>query len=368
MMNRMIVGNLVHRPLRSLISVVAVALEVTLILLIVGLSLGMLQDVRTRTAGIGADVLVLPPGSSFIGGLTGAPMPIKIGGVLAKLPHVKSVAPVITQLTSAGALEIIAGIDLPSYESMSSGFHYLEGGPFQGSYDVLVDDLFAQSKNARVGDTIEILNNKFRICGIVERGKGARKFVPLNTLQDLIGAKDKATIIYLKLDDPANADAVVDEIKHVPGMERYVANSMASYLAMMTTSNYPGLSTFIKVVVGISVVIGFIVIFQAMYTAVMERTREIGILKSMGASKVYIVNVVLRETVLLALGGIVLGIIVSLAARAALAQRFPLLQVVVDGGWIVRATLIAIAGAIVGALYPAFKAAQKDPIDALAYE
>src|SRR4030088_1765762 len=368
MMNRMIVGNLVHRPLRSLISVVAVALEVTLILLIVGLSLGSLQDTSTRTAGIGADVLVLPPGSSFIAGLTGAPMPIKIGDVLAKLPHVKSVAPVITQLTSAGTLEIIAGIDLPSYESMSAGFHYLEGGPFQGPYDVLVDDLFAKSKHARVGETIEILNNKFRICGIVERGKGARKFVPLSTLQDLIGAKDKATIFYLKLDDPTNADAVVDEIKHVPGMERYVANSMASYLAMMTTSNYPGLSTFIKVVVGISVVIGFIVIFQAMYTAVMERTREIGILKSMGASKLYIVNVVLRETVLLALAGIVLGIVVSLAARAALAQRFPLLQVVVAGSWIVRATLIAIAGAIAGALYPAFKAAQKDPIDALAYE
>src|ERR1039458_7101549 len=189
MMNRMIVGNLVHRPLRSLISVVAVALEVTLILLIVGLSLGILQDSRTRTAGIGADVLVLPPGSSFIAGLTGAPMPIKIGGVLAKLPHVTSVAPVITQLTSAGTLETIAGIDLPSYESMSAGFHYLEGGPFQGPYDVLVDDLFAKSKHAKVGDTIEILNNKFRISGIVERGKGGRKFVPLNTLQDLIGAK-----------------------------------------------------------------------------------------------------------------------------------------------------------------------------------
>jgi len=368
MMNRMIVGNLVHRPIRSLISIVAVALEVTLILLIVGLSLGMLADSRSRTAGIGADVLVLPPGSSFIVGLTGAPMPIKIGGVLAKLPHVEYVAPVVTQISSAGALEVIAGIDLPSYESMSGGFRYLAGGPFEGPYDVLVDDLFAKSKHAKVGDTIEILNNKFHICGIVERGKGARKFVPLSTLQDLIGAKDKATIFYLKLDDPANADAVVDEIKSVPGMERYVVNSMASYLAMMTTSNYPGLSTFIKVVIGISVVIGFIVIFQAMYTAVMERTREIGILKSMGASKLYIVNVVLRETVLLALGGIVLGTVVSLAARMALAQKFPLLQVVVDAGWIARATLIAISGAIAGALYPAFKAAQKDPIDALAYE
>src|SRR5260370_5883781 len=127
MMNRRIVGTLVHRPLRSLISVVAVALEVTLILLIVGLSLGMLQDSRSRTAGIGADVLVMPPGSSFINGLTGAPMPIKIGGVLAQLPHVTSVAPVATQITSTCSIEIIDGIDLPSYESMSSGFHYLQG-------------------------------------------------------------------------------------------------------------------------------------------------------------------------------------------------------------------------------------------------
>jgi putative ABC transport system permease protein len=368
MMNRMIVGNLVHRPVRSLISIVAVALEVTLILLIVGLCLGMLRDNRSRNAGIGADVIVLPPGSSFISGLTGAPMSVKIGEVLAKLPHVTSVAPVATTISSAGTLEIIAGIDLPSYESLSGGFHFLEGGPFQAPYDVLVDDLFAQSKHIKVGDTIDILNNKFRISGIVERGKGARKFVQLSTLQDLIGAKDKATIFYLKLDDPANADAVVDEIKHVPGMERHTVNTMASYLAAMSTSNIPMLSTFINVVVGISMVIGFIVIFQAMYTAVMERTREIGILKSMGASKFYIVNVVLRETFLLALAGIVLGIGISMASRVALAHKFPLMQVVVDGGWIIRATVISIVGALLGALYPAFKAAQKDPIDALAYE
>ena len=118
---------------------------------------------------------------------------------------------------------------------------------------------------------------------------------------------------------------MVDEIKNVPGMERYMANSMASYLAMMTTSNYPGLSTFIDVVVGISVVIGFIVIFQAMYTAVMERTREIGILKAMGASKFYIVNVVLRETALLALAGIVLGIVVSPVSYTHLCVDFRLI-------------------------------------------
>jgi putative ABC transport system permease protein len=368
MMNKMIVGNLVHRPIRSLISMVAIALEVMMILLIVGLSLGMLKDSRNRTAGIGADVIVLPPGSSFIVGLTGAPMPIKVGGVLAKLPHVVSVAPVITQVSTVGTLEVIAGIDLKSYETMSEPFHYIQGGPFQGPDDALIDEVLAKSKHLKVGDRVEILAHNFRVAGIVAQGKGARKFLQLVVLQDLIGAKDKASVFYLKLDNPANADLVADEVKKVPGMERYVATSMAYYLSMMTPSNYPGLSTFIDVVIGISVVIGFIVIFQAMYTAVMERTREIGILKSIGASKLYIVNVILRETVLLAFGGIILGVIVSLVARRGLVHRLPTLQIIVTGRWILNAALIAVGGALLGALYPAYRAAQKDPIEALAYE
>ena len=368
MMNRMIVANLVHRPIRSLISMVAIALEVTLILLVVGLLLGMLNDSKQRSAGIGADVIVMPPGSSFLFGLTGAPMSIKVGQILAKLPHVATVAPVVTQISTSGAVEVIAGIDLDSYQRLSGPFHYVSGGPFQGPDDALVDDLFARSKKVHVGDSIEILNHNFRIAGIVEQGKGARKFLQLPVLQDLMGAQGKASIFYVKTDNPGDADVVVDEVKRVPGMERYVATSMAYYLSMMTPSNIPGLTKVIDVVIGISVVIGFIVIFQAMYTAVMERTREIGILKSMGASKLYIVNVVLRETVLLAIGGILLGIAVSFAARVGLLQKLPLLRVMITTDWIVKATMIAIVGAIAGALYPAYKAAQKDPIDALAYE
>lgn len=368
MMNKMIVSNLLHRPLRSLISIVAIALEVTLILLIVGLSLGMLSDSRQRQEGIGADVLVLPPGSSAIVSITGAPAPIKVADILAKLPHVALVSPVLMQVSTSGTLEAIYGIDLKSYESLGGPFTYLHGGPFQGPNDALVDDFFAQSKHVKVGDTIEILNQNFRVAGIVAHGKGARKFLPITTLQDLVGAQGKASAFYMKLDDPSNADAVVNEIKNVPGMGTYVVRSMREYLSMMTPSSYPGLRTFINVVIGISVTIGFIVIFQAMYTAVMERTREIGILKSMGASKFYIVNVILRETVLLAIAGIIVGVAISVAARLGLQQRLPTLPVVVSGGWIIRATVIAIVGAVLGALYPAYKAAQKDPIDALAYE
>jgi|SRR5579863_6236911 len=367
MMNKMIVANLAHRPVRSLVSIVAIALEVTLILLLVGLCLGLLNDSRQRQAGIGADVVVMPPGSSYIVGLTGAPMPIKVGGILARLPHVVTVAPVVTQVSTAGALEIIAGIDLNSYEKLGGPFQYVAGGPFKNPDDCLIDQLYASTKHIKVGDKIEILNNAFRVSGIVEPGKGARKFLPIGVLQDLVGAQGKASIFYLKLDNPNNAEEVVNEIKNVPGMEKYVAASMTYYLSMMTTSNYPGVSKFIDFVIAIAVIVGFMVIFQAMYTAVMERTREIGILKSLGASKFYIVNVILRETILLAIGGILVGIAFSLAARSAIDHKSTL-RVIVTGGWIAKATGIAIVGAILGALYPAYQAAQKDPIDALAYE
>ena len=367
-MNKMIVANLLHRPIRSLISIIAVALEVILILLIVGLSMGMLNDARTRQEGIGADVMVTPPGSSFLSGITGAPVSVKVATVLRKLPHVVAVAPIITQLTTTGNVEVLYGIDLKSFEQLSGGFHYLAGGPFQGPNDVLVDDFFAQSQRVKVDDKIEILNHPFRIAGIVEHGKGARKFLPMSTLQELIGAAGKASAFYVKLDNPANADAVVKEIRTVPGMQTYAIRSMREYLSMMTPANLPGLSTFIHVVIGIAVTIGFIVIFQAMYAAVMERTREIGILKSLGASKFYIVNAILRETALLAVLGIALGIAISFAARVGIRQRFPTLPMQLPPGWLMRATAIAIIGALIGALYPAFKAAQKDPIDALAYE
>ena len=367
-MNRMILANLVHRPFRTIISVVAVAVEVTLILLIVGIMLGMLNDSKNRQAGIGADIMVQPPGSSLLMGVSGAPVSVKVAEKLGKLPHVVAVTPVVTQITTAGNVEVLDGIDLPSFDAVSGGFRYLSGGPFQQPYDMIIDDLEAGSKHRKVGDTVEALNHQFRICGIVEHGKGARKYVPMTTLQDLIGALGKASIFYVKLDNPNNADEVVRAIKSIPGMQQYGVHSLKEYLSLMTSASIPGLTTVIDVVIGIAMIIGFIVIFQAMYAAVMERTREIGILKSLGAGKLYIVNVVLRETLLIAIGGVILGIAISYAARVGLRAKFQTLPVLITYGWLVKAAIIALIGSLLGAFYPAMKAAQKDPIDALAYE
>jgi putative ABC transport system permease protein len=368
MMNKMVVANLVQRPVRSLISVSAVALEVILILLIVSFFYGQLNGSKASQVGVGADVMVQAPGASALVGVSGAPVPVKISGKLKELPHVVVAAPVIWELTTKPTLEIIYGIDFESYNSISPGFRFLSGGSFQGPNDVIVDDYFAGANHAKVGSTVKILDHDFRVAGIVEHGKGARKFIPLTTMQDLIGAPDHASVFYLKLDDAASAGAVVNEIKQIPGMENYSVRSMQEYLSMMTPENLPGFETSIRIVVAISMIIGFLVIFQSMYTAIMERTREIGILKSLGASKLYIVNAVLRETALLAIVGIVVGVVISIATRRVILMERPMLRLFWSNEWVLRATILSLAGALLGALYPAFKAAQKDPIEALAYE
>jgi len=367
-MNRLVISNLVHRPLRSLISIFAIALEVTLILLIAGFSYGMLNDSKTRQAGIGADLLVQPAGSSILVGFTTNPMSVKIGDVVGKLPHVAVVSPVMWQFITAGNVEIIYGIDLKTYESLGSPFAYLSGGPFRDPDDVIVDDKYANDHHTKIGDTQELWSHKFRVCGIVEHGKGARRFLRLSTMQSLVGAQGKASVFYVRLDDPKNADLVVSEVKNVEGMGTYTVHSTAEFLSTMTPEHLPGFNLFIEIVVGVAMVIGFMVIFQSMYTAVMERTREIGILKSMGASRSYILGVVLRETVLLALAGTALGIGISYLAKFLLTHRFHVLPMLLTGEWILRATVIAMVGALLGAIYPAIKAARKDPIDALAYE
>lgn len=338
-----------------------------MILMVVALFYGLLNGSKESQLGVGADLMVMPPGAASIIGLSGAPIPIKVGDILRRLPHVATAVPAVWWFTQKPP-EIIYGIDVASYDTLPPKFHYLSGGPFQGPYDVIVDDFYADGNHKNVGDTIEVLNHEFRISGIVPHGKGCRKCLPLATLQDLVSAQDRASVFYVKVDNPANVGQVEKAIQEIPGMEKYSVRSMPEFLSTMTPDNFPGFDLAIKIVIGVAMVVGFLVIFQSMYTAVMERTREIGILKSLGASKWYIVNVVLRETVLLAIAGIVVGIILSFVTRRVIMFEKPVLRLFWSNEWVLRASVIAVIGALAGALYPALKAAQRDPIDALAYE
>ena len=365
-MNKLVVGNLVHRPLRSLISAFAVAIEVVMILSISAIMLGMLNGQRTRTSGIGMDMITHPGAVTNLIGMSGAAASIQVADVLRTLPHVAVAAPVNIQLTSGKSLENIYGIEYTSYNALRP-FVFLSGGPFTGPNDVIIDD-FQAARGFKVGDTMDILHHPFRICGIVENGKGGRKFIPIETMNAIGGTPGKASVFYLKLDDLKYQETVRKEILATPGMSQYDVQTLDELLSSLTPDKLPGFNIGLRIVIGTAVIIGFLVTFQSMYTAVMERTREIGILKSLGASRLYIVAVVLRETGLLAITGIAVGVGAVYLMRLIFHYKFPTLDFAVTPHWVLSAISIVLTGAIFGARYPALKAAIKDPIDALSYE
>jgi len=372
-MNKLIFANLLHRPLRSIISVLAVAIEVVMILSIVGIFMGMLNDQKARTNGIGADLMMRSSNANNMNGMGATSIPVAFAGVVRKLPHLTVVSPAVLQSSlTQSAVEIISGIDYESYNALRP-FVFLSGGPFKGPNDVIVDDVFARSKNPQtgkpyaVGDTLEVINTPFHICGIVEHGKGFRKSIPLETMDQLIGAPNKATLFYIKVDDRQNDQTVIDEIHGTRGLLNYPIQTMEEWLSTMTPDKMPGFNLALEVVQGIAIIVGFLVIFQTMYTAVLERTREIGILKSMGASKSTVVGVILRETAFLAMIGVILGIGCTYLVRIIMLNATNL-QFQITGHWLLQGAVIAFVGSMLGALYPAWMAALKDPIDALAYE
>jgi len=366
MMGELVTRNLLHRPLRTLIGVMAVAVEVALVVLIVGLTSGLLNETAKRIEGIGADIMLQPPAASIFLGFSGSPMPTKVGERLAQMKYVQAVAPALLQFNSTGGVEVIYGIDPVSFRAVSGGFVFLKGHDMEGPDDLLVDDWAARAKNLKVGDTYNLLNHDWHVVAIIEHGKGARLFVPISTLQDLVGARDKASIFLLKCTRPEHTEDVTGEIRSVlPG---YTIRPLKDFLSLMTSTNIPGLETFIHAMIALAIAIGLLVIFLTMYTTVIERTRDIGVLKSLGANRAFIVRALLTESAALCVFGIAAGVGLSYAVRAAFLAGFPTLSILITPEWVLRAAGIALAGAIFGASYPAWLASRKDPVEALSYD
>ncbi len=364
MILKLVLENLKHRPLRTALSVFLIGIPVTLMLTLVGLSQGMLADSARRARGVGADIAVRPPGTSLIS-LSTAPMSQKLLDKLRTEPHVTIATG--TMVHPVAAVTMVTGVDLDEFNKMSGGFKFIGGGPFQGPDDVILDEFYARQRGVKAGGTIEMLNRKWRVSGVAEPGKLARIVLPLATLQDLTGNGGKLSQIFLKVDSPANVETVIASLR--AQLEGYPIYSMEEFTSLISVNNLPELRTFIKVMTVVSVIIGFAVVFLSMYTAVLQRTREIGILKSLGASRGYVLLIILIEALLLSVAGSFAGIGLSYGSRWLMMKLIPasLTQAIVPEWWPI-AGFIAMTGAALGALYPALSAARQDPIEALAYE
>ena len=212
-----------------------------------------------------------------------------------------------------------------------------------------------------------MLDRDWRVSGIVEPGKLARVMIPIDILQELTGSRQKLTVIYAKLDDPSHLPGTLDALK--AKLPNYKVYSLEEFTSQFSVNSLPELKIFMGVVVGLAVLFGFLVVFLAMHSAVLERTREIGILKAVGASPTYIFRILALETAVLAVLGTVAGILFSFGTRALIQIFIPasMVQAIVPEWWPI-AGAVTLAAALLGVAYPAWKAVRQDTLESLSYD
>jgi putative ABC transport system permease protein len=258
---------------------------------------------------------------------------------------------------------LVDGIDFDEYAKVT-GITLREGAKLTGGDQAIVDPVWQQQRQAHVGGTVQLFERSFTIVGVYEPPGGGRIKIPLSTLQDQEGVEARCSAVLVAVNDPAKQDEVAALIR-----ERFPEDQIifTRDLPELYASGVPALNVFIKVVVGVASAISMLVILLAMYTTVTERTRQIGILKALGMSKVGIAWVIEQEAILVSLLGVTVGIALTLLVRLGV-MRMTSLVVEIEPRWILVAFLVGIFGGSIGALYPALRAARQDAVEALSYE
>jgi putative ABC transport system permease protein len=365
MINKLVIENLKHRWVRTLLSALVIGVQVMSILTLIGLSRGLLSDSAQRAVGTGADIFLKPDTGGTIS-FASAQVNEKFVDFVRKQQHVTSAVGVL--MVSVETITSISGVLIPDFAKISPGFRFLEGGPPTSPDGLIIDQYYARQNRLRVGQTWKLLNHSWHVTGIIEGGVLSHLIVQLPELQELTGNAGRVSQILVKLDNTALTN---QEVTHLNELLKgsLKAISVQDLTSQLNINNIPALRAFIGVVTSLAVVVGFLVVFLSMYTAVIERTREIGILKALGAKPGTIVGILVREALVLALTGAALGILFSFAAKALILSLVPVsLPVVNVPDWWPIAGGIAVGGALLGAIYPGLKAARQDAIEALAYD
>jgi putative ABC transport system permease protein len=366
LMDSLVLSNIAHRPARTAVSIAGIALGVLLVVFTVGLAHGLLRERGRREANIGAEIMLRPAGAIGLSGAQPFTVPMARAAELTRIEGVRMAVPIGQTLdksdTGFGS-RLIEGIPFDQYAALN-GLTIKEGRKLESGDEVIIDAVWQRERHVDVGSVIEIYERPFRIVGVYEPPGGGRLKVPLSTIQDQVGSENRCNAILIACVDPSKQEEVAARIK-----ERFPDDQIifTRELPELYMSSVPALNVFLKVVVGVAATISLLVILLAMYTTVTERTRQIGILKSLGMSKSSIVWVIEQEAILVSVLGVFLGVLLTLLTRFAV-MRSTSLIVDIEPKWIAISLLIGLIGGSIGALYPALRAARQDAVEALSYE
>jgi putative ABC transport system permease protein len=365
LMDSLVFSNIFHRPARTAVSILGTGVGVLLIVFTVGLSRGVLHERGRRESNIGAEIMIRPSGSIGLGAAEFR-LPTAHAAELATVPGVRAATPVgqaLDKSDSGFGQRLIDGINYDEYANIAH-ITIREGRKVQSGDEAIVDAEWKERRKVKIGDTVDLFQRPFRIVGVYEPPGGGRIKIPLSTMQEQEGADNRASAIFIACNDPAKQDEVAAAI-----LQRFPDDQLVFTrdLPEIYASGVPALNVFIKVVVGVAAAISMLVILLAMYTTVTERTRQIGILKSLGMSKTSIAWVIEQEAIIVSLLGVAVGVGLALLAQVAV-MRTTSLTIEIEPRWILVALGVGLVGGTVGALYPALRAARQDAVEALSYE
>ncbi len=352
---------------RTLASVFTIAVAATLVTLAVGLTQGMLRERGRREAQAGAEIMIREKGTPTVGG-SASPLalPLSLADVVAALPDVAAVTPVGHYLQPTGNgfdLRLIDGIEFHSFVRVT-GLRIIAGRGLENEFDALIDATRARTRQVGVGDTIEIFGRPFTIAGIYEPEIGPRIKIPLATMQRFLGSPGRCSTLLVKAASPTEQERLAGEIHRLlPDKQILLTRDLPVTYARGT----PLTNGFLTAVLLVAAIMGTLMIGLTMYTTVHHQTRQIGILKSLGASRGFIVSLIEKQALLITVAGIALGSVTSLIAREIIV-RVTVLPVFLDRTWLLRALVVGLASGLIGALYPALRAAFLDPVRALGSE
>ncbi|MDT5059833.1 MAG: putative transport system permease protein [Acidobacteriota bacterium] len=375
LMDSLVLSNMSHRPARTIVSIFGIGVGVLLIIFTVGLAHGVLRERGRRESNIGAEIMVRASGTFSMSGSQPFALPVSRAHELAGVEGVRAAVPIgqnIVKSDSGFGNRLVDGIPFDEYADLTH-LTIKEGTAFTpcapaSSLDckdqAMVDTVWLNDRKASVGQTVELYERPFRIVGVYEPPGGGRIKIPLSTMQEQVAGEDHCTAVLVACANPAEQDLVASRIRQQFPTDQII---FTRDLPELYASSVPALNIFIKVVVAIASAISLLVILLAMYTTVTERTRQIGILKSLGMSKGTIAWVIEKEAILVSLLGVITGILLTLILRFAV-MRTTTLVVEIEPRWIIISFAVGLVGGTIGALYPALRAARQDAVEALGYE
>ena len=366
LMDSLVLSNIAHRPARTAVSILGTGVGVLLIVFTVGLAHGVLHERGRRESNIGAEIMIRTSGTIGLGGGSQFRLPASHAAEIATIEGVRAATPIgqtFDKSDSGFGQRLIDGIEYDEYATIAR-ITMREGRKLQSGDEAIIDPEWQRTRNAKVGETVKLFERPFTIVGVYEPPGGGRIKIPLKTMQDQEGTGNKASAILVACADPAQQDAVAARI-----LERFPEDQLifTRDLPEIYASGVPALNVFIKVVVGVAAAISVLVILLAMYTTVTERTRQIGILKSLGMSKTAIAWVIEQEAIIVSVLGVVVGVLLTMLAKLAV-MRTTSLTIEIEPRWVLIALAVGLLGGSIGALYPALRAARQDAVEALSYE